>query len=223
MANTKIFFCLLFCILKLATGAVDYCWKHYTKDIPACAVSTNGIVIAQVVYGDLLPASFYPSTKTAITEDAGKKVVVSKGIWILCSDNSSQFYWEHVTTNSLTGDGLKDLVIGGFEVGTTLYIGKVFHQGVWKVGKVFPASSAYRGFRGWCTKLRWEGNQPKRSLEDELQHLKDMLLQSRLKEITDTINRQPKQEEELKTIIGTTYLPYNKGHGQNLSSVLPRN
>nr|BCK60282.1 allo A subunit gamma2 [Trypoxylus dichotomus] len=147
MANSKIFYCLLFCILKLATA--HYCWRDYIQDIPPCAISTNGIIIAQAPYDFILPASFYPSTKTAVTEKGGKKLVLTKGIKFLCDKDDSRFSWDRVTTDSLTGDGLKNLVVGGYESNSTLYIGKVFLQGEWQVSKVFPASSKWKGYRGW--------------------------------------------------------------------------
>lgn len=43
----------------------------------------------------------------------------------------------------------KDLVIGGKELFNTLYIGKIFHEGQWKIGKVFPPTSIYKGLRIW--------------------------------------------------------------------------
>ncbi|GJQ78249.1 hypothetical protein Trydic_g2577 [Trypoxylus dichotomus] len=149
MVNSNIYYCLLFCILNLTTGAHDYCWKDYIEDLPSCAISTRGIIIAQVAYNGILPAGFYWSTKTAVTEWSGKKIVVTQAIKFLCDKNPHHFSWEYVTSDSLTGDSLKNLVIGGFEDNSTLYIGKIFHQGEWKVSKVFPASSAWKGFRGW--------------------------------------------------------------------------
>nr|BCK60274.1 allo A subunit alpha [Trypoxylus dichotomus] len=167
MANLKIFYCLLFCIVKLATAF--YCWVDYNEDIPPCAISTNGIVIAQAPYAfslpmplyssakrevranyyGILPGSFDSSKKAVVTEKGGKKLSFKNAIKFLCDKDDSRFSWERVTSDSLTGDGLKNLVVGGYELDSTLYIGKVFLQGEWQVSKVFPASSQYKGYRGW--------------------------------------------------------------------------
>ncbi|GJQ65225.1 hypothetical protein Trydic_g15628 [Trypoxylus dichotomus] len=147
MANSKIFYLLLFCILKVATAY--YCWRDFIEDIPRCIISTNGIIIAQAPSYGILPGSFDLSSKAVVTEKGGQKVVLTEGIKFLCDKDDSRFSWDRVTTDSLTGDGLKNLVIGGYESNSTLYIGKVFLEGEWQVGKVFPASSKWKGYRGW--------------------------------------------------------------------------
>nr|BCK60276.1 allo A subunit beta [Trypoxylus dichotomus]BCK60277.1 allo A subunit beta [Trypoxylus dichotomus] len=147
MANLKIFYCLLFCIVKLATAY--YCWRDFIEDIPRCVITTNRIIIAQAPYYGLLPGSFDFSTKTVVTERGGKKVVLDEAIKFLCDKDDSRFSWERVNSDSLAGDGLKNLVLGGYESNSNIYIGKVFLEGEWQVGKVFPASSQFKGYRGW--------------------------------------------------------------------------
>lgn len=39
--------------------------------------------------------------------------------------------------------------MGGLESNSTLYIGKAFYDGEWKIGKVFPTDSEYKGFKTW--------------------------------------------------------------------------
>ncbi|GJQ78248.1 hypothetical protein Trydic_g2576 [Trypoxylus dichotomus] len=133
MVNVNIFYCLLFCIVNFSSGAHDYYWKDYIEDIPPCAISVHDILIAQVPYKGILPAGFYRSTKQAVAEWGGKKIVMTNGIKFLCDKNSDHFTWEYVTSDSLTGDALNNLVVGGFEANYTLYIGLMFHQGEWKV------------------------------------------------------------------------------------------
>lgn len=41
------------------------------------------------------------------------------------------------------------MVAGGFEKGIVTYIGKVFHEGEWKIGKVFPPPHHFHGLHVW--------------------------------------------------------------------------
>lgn len=41
------------------------------------------------------------------------------------------------------------MVIGGFEAGNTLYVGRVFHEGEWKIGRVFPPPCQTKGLVVW--------------------------------------------------------------------------
>lgn len=51
--------------------------------------------------------------------------------------------------NDLVGNELEDLVVGGMELDTTLYIGKAYHAGEIKIGKVFPPTHEFKGLRLW--------------------------------------------------------------------------
>lgn len=76
-------------------------------------------------------------------------VIAFINLQVLCDDLLENFTWEYVNVNSLTNEKLSDYVVGGTEDGSTLYIGKVFHEGQWKIGKVFPPSSQWKGLRVW--------------------------------------------------------------------------
>lgn len=68
---------------------------------------------------------------------------------VLCDQNIESFHWDKISTNQLVKDYLEDAVVGGIESDSLLYIGRIFHEGVFKIGKVFPPSSPFSGFRGW--------------------------------------------------------------------------
>ncbi|GJQ78247.1 hypothetical protein Trydic_g2575 [Trypoxylus dichotomus] len=138
-------------VLITASGKVNhhYYWRDYWGEIPHDAISYAGIYVAQIPNHGILPASLYPQTKEAVTEVFGRKVVETKSIKVLCDPNSENFYWEYTTTDKLTEDKLENLVVGGVESGSYLYIGKIFNEGEWKICKVFPPSSEYKGLRGW--------------------------------------------------------------------------
>lgn len=67
----------------------------------------------------------------------------------MCTGHPENFQWENVNTNWLVQGALDNLVRGGIEGGQTLYIGKVFHAGQWKIGKVYPSNHQLRGLRIW--------------------------------------------------------------------------
>lgn len=77
-----------------------------------------------------------------------RSIILQLIFQVLC-DTDNTFFWEETTTNDLQGSYLTDLVVGGYEEKSELYIGKIFHEGEWQISKVFPPLSKWRGFRGW--------------------------------------------------------------------------
>ncbi|GJQ68813.1 hypothetical protein Trydic_g19801 [Trypoxylus dichotomus] len=141
------YFCLYY--LAVAGNKHSYYWRDYTGTIPDDAVRFENLYIAQIPYNGFLPATLYSDRKEAVTECYGRKVTMKQGIKILCDTLTEAFEWDWVNVHHLTEEKLQDYVIGGVEDGSTLYIGKVFHEGEWKIGKVFPRSSGWKGLRIW--------------------------------------------------------------------------
>lgn len=68
---------------------------------------------------------------------------------LLCDLHSDNFVWEKVNIEQLTGPKLDELVVGGSELNNTLYIGRTFNEGEWRIGKVFPPTHEFKGLRVW--------------------------------------------------------------------------
>ncbi|GJQ68819.1 hypothetical protein Trydic_g19807 [Trypoxylus dichotomus] len=147
--NTVLFYCYCLLIFTSAENQHNYFWRDYRGTIPSDALEVEGLYVAQIPYNGALPATLYPEKKEAVSECEGHRVVVKEGIKLLCDAWNTSFSWEFVNVNKLTKQKLKDYVIGGTEDGSTLYIGKIFHEGEWKIGKVFPPSSRWKGLRVW--------------------------------------------------------------------------
>ncbi|XP_022907889.1 uncharacterized protein [Onthophagus taurus] len=136
----------------VSCGNADVYWRDYKGTIPNDAVPTdNGTCIAQVILANCgnVPGTLYQHKKVAVTESSGKRVEFLSNIKVLCSPNPSALKWQFVNTNQLDAKFLEKCIVGGFEIGYTVYIGKVFHQGQWKIGKVFPPHAEYTGLRVW--------------------------------------------------------------------------
>ncbi|KAI4464728.1 hypothetical protein MML48_3g00012081 [Holotrichia oblita] len=143
---------LLLLSFTLSFGNIqhNYYWRDYKGTIPEDAVNgTADLYIAQVYYEGILPATVYPSTKQAVTECRGARRILKYPIKILCDKRKDNFEWTYVNVNSLNAEKLSDMVVGGFEVGNTLYIGRTFHEGEWKIGKVFPPPYYLHGLTVW--------------------------------------------------------------------------
>ncbi|KAI4454292.1 hypothetical protein MML48_9g00012273 [Holotrichia oblita] len=142
------YYCVLMQLFRVGNQH-NYFWRDYKGTIPDDAFEFEGLVVAQIPYNGLLPATLYPKSNEAVSECFGRKVSTKTDIKVLCDNYHENFSWEYVNVNNLTTEKLSDYVIGGTEGGSTLYIGKVFHEGQWKIGKVFPPSSQWKGLRVW--------------------------------------------------------------------------
>ncbi|XP_022908628.1 uncharacterized protein [Onthophagus taurus] len=136
----------------VSCGNADVYWRDYKGTIPNDAVPTdNGTYIAQVILasGGNIPGTLYQYKKVAVSAASGKRLEFLNNIKVLCSPKPSALKWKFVNTNQLDAKFLDKCVVGGFEIGYTLYIGKVFHEGEWKIGKVFPPNAKYTGLTVW--------------------------------------------------------------------------
>ncbi|GJQ73019.1 hypothetical protein Trydic_g1654 [Trypoxylus dichotomus] len=138
-----------------SSGAVlkNYYWRDYVfGDIPydAIEIADDGKYIGQAyVDGGLLPVTIYPHHDFAIGELFGK-VVINDNIQILCTSEPSSLYWDSVDFTKPAGGQLKNTIIGGFYKNDFNYfIGKIYHDGEWKVGKVIPIESPSKGLIVW--------------------------------------------------------------------------
>ncbi|KAI4454291.1 transposable element tc3 transposase-like protein [Holotrichia oblita] len=137
----------------------NYYWRDYRGTIPDDAFSgAENLYVAQISSYWLMPGTFDAKTKEAYTEQ-GKKVIAKNnfkvcmpflyGVMLLCDLHADNFYWKNVNVNDLVEKELEDLVVGGMELDTPLYVGKTYHAGEWKMGKVFPPTHEFKGLRLW--------------------------------------------------------------------------
>ncbi|KRT82161.1 hypothetical protein AMK59_3962 [Oryctes borbonicus] len=144
----------LFCIFCICLAKVEhnYYWRQYRGKIPLDAFNAaENLYVAQLINQWLMPGTFNATTKEAYSEQ-GSRLTVTDNFKILCDFHSDNFYWEKVNIYDLVGSNLNDLVVGGSEFGATLYVGKVFHDGEWKIGKVFAPLHLLQGLRVWDDK-----------------------------------------------------------------------
>jgi len=122
----------------------DYYWRDYVEEIPSDAIpggfdsSGKPIYIGQALHHqNLLVGTIYPGRfdiavtylSNAISSKFGKK--------ILCGKNENCFKWETATSSTLHLMAIgKHLVIGGYENGRKINIGRVQCEGTHVIGKV---------------------------------------------------------------------------------------
>ncbi|GJQ72154.1 hypothetical protein Trydic_g3248 [Trypoxylus dichotomus] len=138
-------------LIASAVEIPDVYWREYIDGhIPEDAVFVEtGIYVGQLPMNGILPATIYSSQRKAVSECFTKRVEATEGVKILCTTNSERLQWKYVNIANLNKSHLGKLVRGGIEEGQILYIGKIFHEGQWKVGKVFPGFHNLRGLRIW--------------------------------------------------------------------------
>ncbi|XP_044271138.1 uncharacterized protein LOC123015468 [Tribolium madens] len=132
------------CRANIPNTIVDYYWRDYTGVVPPDAIiggnDINGrpTYIGQGFYSKagLLPGTIYPG-KSEIKLPYNGLVLSTIGVKILCSGNPNNFSWERAESTSLHVTTIgKHLVIGGFEDGKYINIGRAMYQGELIVGKV---------------------------------------------------------------------------------------
>ncbi|KRT85010.1 hypothetical protein AMK59_2383 [Oryctes borbonicus] len=133
----------------------DYYWRNYIPNhIPDDALEgPDGKYIGQALFREsLLPACIDPCLNRVIAVRARRRFITDN-IKILCAPYSHKFYWEDVDFSCKGGSDysyLNNIVKGGFEDGCNLYIGKAYHKGEWKIGKVYPKEKrGLIGLRLW--------------------------------------------------------------------------
>ncbi|KAF5289368.1 hypothetical protein FQR65_LT11879 [Abscondita terminalis] len=141
-----------------------YYWRDYVGHIPPDAVeggldkSGNPTYIGQVYTKqyELLPATIYSGCPFAVASAYNHRFEVDKNIKILCSNEQDKLAWV-LTKNEETHLLFNcHMVIGGFEVGQTLNIGRVNHGGHTIIGKVFSYPLGNRGL--WIPNNAHEAN-----------------------------------------------------------------
>ncbi|KAB0803630.1 hypothetical protein PPYR_00600 [Photinus pyralis] len=131
----------------------DHYWREYTGLIPhdAFIAGTNRqglpIYIGQTFFKDagLLPTTIDPNSSTIEATAWGKVLTTDKNVKILCSQNPGNYSWVPTKIENMHLLTQCNLVVGGTESETTLYVGRVIHELEMKVGKVFPNFSDYKG------------------------------------------------------------------------------
>lgn len=73
---------------------------------------------------------------------------------ILCCPDQSKLYWAYVDfAMDAENAPMKNSILGGFykddNYDFNYFIGKLFHEGVWKAGKVIPHEHRNKGFYIW--------------------------------------------------------------------------
>ncbi|KAI4454298.1 hypothetical protein MML48_9g00009568 [Holotrichia oblita] len=137
-------------VCQNCTTRYGYYWRDYRGSIPVDAFNvTSNLYIAQVLYDSVLIGGYYAGTGAVITEYEGHRVVVRDTIKFLCNTQRDRFKWVRQNAYSLKPDFLESMVIGGFEDNVLTYIGRIFHENQWKIGKVFPPPHPLQGLNVW--------------------------------------------------------------------------
>ncbi|KAK9752082.1 Protein of unknown function (DUF3421) [Popillia japonica] len=156
----------------------NYYWRDYFPgNIPEDAIEgCADRYIGQVhhVRGDLV-ANIYPQNETAVTEEEGK-VIYTRNIRIFCTPTPKQYRWEKIDVSKPFEGQMENAVKGGLQanINENLFIGKAFHEGECKIGKVIPMPNTYKGLWVWYN----ADGQPARF--DEFYILKDTATHSQL-------------------------------------------
>nr|XP_022900831.1 uncharacterized protein LOC111413918 isoform X1 [Onthophagus taurus]XP_022910787.1 uncharacterized protein LOC111421824 isoform X1 [Onthophagus taurus] len=139
----EIFILTIFLCVIQSNSDYDYYWRDYDGSIPPDAVSAAyGLYIGQKFQKcTLIPGSIYSQNQTFIGEYVGK-FETKDDVKILCSSrvlkwvtvNMEKFFYEG---NLIPSEYCK-LVPGGYQDAGNYrwYIGRVFHENMWKVSKV---------------------------------------------------------------------------------------
>ncbi|KAB0794204.1 hypothetical protein PPYR_13824 [Photinus pyralis] len=122
-----------------------YYWRDYNNRIPKDAFPASFGVepqyIAQVLHGDLLiPGVIDHSVTTdAIYEYGNAERESSTNIKIFCTDNPNALEWVETNTDDFSIDD--DYIVGGYESGNKVFIGRSWEHGDPVVGKVIVHGS----------------------------------------------------------------------------------
>ncbi|XP_071051925.1 uncharacterized protein [Onthophagus taurus] len=135
---------------EIFVKGADVYWRDYEGTIPSDAYSTGyNTYIAQVVYNNsLMTGTFYPSKKIVVAEYDGKKEF-DDNFKLLCTSEPQSLQWEAVNMGELDHEFLHQCIIGGHQADGKLYIGKIYHENEWKIGKVVPPTSIYNNLYVW--------------------------------------------------------------------------
>ncbi|KAK9752081.1 hypothetical protein QE152_g4475 [Popillia japonica] len=79
------------------------------------------------------------------------RVIYTKNIRIFCTPTPQQFLWEKIDLSEPYEGQMNNAVKGGFQanINENLFIGKVYHEGECKIGKVIPIPNTFKGLWVW--------------------------------------------------------------------------
>ncbi|XP_063923018.1 uncharacterized protein LOC135137321 [Zophobas morio] len=131
---------------------IDYYWRDYLGIVPRDAVPGGHDVTNRTTYigqgfyskAGLLTGTIYPGISGIKLPYSGSNTS-EIGVKVLCSPNATCFQWKRAESTTLHSSTIgKHLVIGGFEDGKMINIGRAMFQGELVVGKVlgFQAEKA---------------------------------------------------------------------------------
>ncbi|KAF5308041.1 hypothetical protein FQR65_LT06415 [Abscondita terminalis] len=119
-----------------------YYWRDFKDEIPfdALSVGLNSegvpIYLAQVFHkGLLMPGSLKKGSKRAIYEYETKQWDTSENIKILCTNYPQFLHWQATDTCQFSGNAKN--IIGGYDSGLPVFIGRSNKENQILVGKIF--------------------------------------------------------------------------------------
>ncbi|KAK5641553.1 hypothetical protein RI129_010100 [Pyrocoelia pectoralis] len=128
-------------IISRAWEVEGYYWRDFNGTVPSDAypggtdVTGKPIFIGQVFDKYLIPAKIYSNDKQAYYEHGGSEYKATQHVKILCTQHPEQFEWIRTNNDELKLLTDKNLIIGGYEPGSTTYIGRVRYKGEVSIGK----------------------------------------------------------------------------------------
>ncbi|GJQ72994.1 hypothetical protein Trydic_g1631 [Trypoxylus dichotomus] len=146
--------CLYLAVMtRPVSSSKNYYWREYIpgykyKDAFEAAPSRY---VGQFPHcaGDLV-ATIYPFSNMAVgIQDT--RIIQHHHIKILCSTTPEKFYWQKVSFKGKEEDQMKHGVKGGYqaEIKHWLFIGRIFDDDEWKIGKVIPMNQKDSGLIVW--------------------------------------------------------------------------
>jgi hypothetical protein len=139
---------------KQKPGMPDYYWRDYNGEIPHDAilggytVNKKPTYIGQAFLADvgIIPGTIYPG-QVGIRLPFGWKATFSDiAVKILCSKHLNCFSWEPAENKTLHSTTIgRHLVVGGYENGQKLNVGRVTYQNQMIVGKVLGYKAGNAG------------------------------------------------------------------------------
>ncbi|KAF2887736.1 hypothetical protein ILUMI_18437 [Ignelater luminosus] len=123
----------------------DYYWKEYIGIIPQDAVEGGTDAVGNPTYVgqayiqkyELLPGFITIGCKTLTTVAYALELTPNENVKILCARDKRKFEWVPTKKEDLHMLIGRHFVVGGSEVGKTLYIGRVHYENRIIVGKFF--------------------------------------------------------------------------------------
>ncbi|KAB0792993.1 hypothetical protein PPYR_12613 [Photinus pyralis] len=128
-------------IISRAWEVEGYYWRDFNGTVPSDAYAGGSdatgkpIYIGQVFDKYLIPAKIYANDNKAYYEHGKSEYKATEHVKILCTQHPEQFEWIKTDNDALPLLTNKNLLIGGYEPGSTTYIGRVRYNGEVSIGK----------------------------------------------------------------------------------------